>query len=64
MQEVSGSIPLTSTTFVAGFDVEFDVTFVLEKAVNGVKYSLVLMLFSNSSKLYRFKFQGPHRLEA
>ena len=60
MQEVSGSIPLTSTTF----DVGFDVIFVLEKAVNVVKYSLVLMLFFNSSKLYRFKFQGPHRLEA
>jgi hypothetical protein len=35
MQEVSGSIPLTSTKFVV-----FSGNFILEKAVNGVKYAL------------------------
>jgi hypothetical protein len=54
MQEVSGSIPLTSTKFA-----DFSGNFVREKAVNVVKYWL-----AKYSKLYRFKFQGPHRLEA
>jgi hypothetical protein len=54
MQEVSGSIPLTSTKF-AGFSDDFN----REKVVNVVKYNFVLI-----NKQYRFKFQGPHRLEA
>jgi hypothetical protein len=36
MQEVSGSIPLTSTKFAV-----FRGNFILEKAVNGVKYALL-----------------------
>ena len=55
MQEVSGSIPLTSTK--SGTD------FVREKAVNDVKCWLA-NIATKHSKQYRFKFQGPHRLEA
>ena len=54
MQEVSGSIPLTSTKF-AGFSGNL----IRENAVNDVKYWL-----AKNSKSYWFKFQGPHRLEA
>jgi hypothetical protein len=39
MQEVSGSIPLTSTKF-AGLNSKLSGNFVREKAVNGVKYAL------------------------